>query len=241
MKPEIVTAAVVAALVGLSALARRPLAPPVFRAAGPSSSAERRLALCPAGTLPDQGVCIPVPRARPEARSEAAIPKRADRPADYGAYRLPVAASGSPAVVSTEAAGSDGGVRGLGISIAAAAGTPVTAMALDGQDGPSEIVFAGSLIGGTVIIRSTVRTSGRTGNYLSVIGNLDEPRGLAPKTELQDGAEIGKSGPEPLYFEIRLVRAGVDPFAVPADRLLDDSQTVSVDVRNLLRRRRAEP
>src|SRR5262245_45463967 len=95
----------VAVMAGLAALSRRPLRSPVFHAPAASGAENRRASLCPPGTLPDQGVCIPVPRSRDTTRqgaSEAAIPRRPDRPADYSRYVLPVAVSGSPKVVALD-------------------------------------------------------------------------------------------------------------------------------------------
>lgn len=239
MKPEVVTAVLVAALAGFSALGRRPPPPPVLqrsRAAGSS----RPTALCPPGTLPDQGVCIPVPRPpRTSVRDiEGAIPKRPDRPADYAAYRLPVADSGSPAALPSEAtAAPDGGAHRLAISITALAGTPVSALALDGQVGATESVFAGELRQ-TVITLHTVQTGARRSDYVTVIRNLDDARVLPPKSDLANGAPLGKVGAGPITLETRLVLPGVDPFAVEADRLLEDSETTAVDPRNVLPRRR---
>src|SRR5690348_3929778 len=59
---------------------------PSAAAVGPS--------LCPPGTLPDQGVCIPAPlpgARRASPRRTDAVPRRPDRPPEYARYALPVA------------------------------------------------------------------------------------------------------------------------------------------------------
>jgi len=186
-------------------------------------------------------VCIPVPRARDTARSgtpEAAIPRRPDRPADYSRYVLPVAASGSPKVIALDpAATHDSGAPRAGISISAAASTLVVAPALDGQEGLPQVVFTGILIGNSTITRHTVRAGDRKNDYLVIVGNLETTPTLTPKTEIQDATSIGKVGSSPVYFECRMLRPGVDPFAVPGERLLDESLAVAVDPRNVLRLR----
>jgi hypothetical protein len=183
-------------------------------------------------------VCIPVPRSRDTARagaSETAIPRRPDRPADYSRYVLPVATTGSPKVIALDptSVGDSGALR-PGISISAVAATPVVAPRLEGQEGPVQVVLAGPVVGASTITRHVVRAPDGDNDYLVIIGNLDAVPALAPKTEVQSGAPLGKVGSSPVYLECRLLRAGVDPFAVPAERLLEESTAVAVDPRNLL-------
>src|SRR5262245_25206236 len=80
---------------------------PAAAAVAASAATSPLSSLCPAGTLPDANVCIPVPRTLkggPELETQAGshsqksgrlqhyehIPRRPDRPADYRRYRLPV-------------------------------------------------------------------------------------------------------------------------------------------------------
>jgi hypothetical protein len=163
------------------------------------------------------------------------IPKRSERPADYGAYRLPVASSGSPAVLAKDlSGGADAGPANIGIDISATPGTVVSAVALENQDGPSEAVFVGKLVGDTVVTRHRVRAGSREQDYVMLLGNLDGLRDLAQNAALENGAPLATVGSSPVHLELRLLRPGVDPFSVPAERLLDDSETVPVDPRNLL-------
>jgi hypothetical protein len=96
------------------------------------------------------------------------------------------------------------------------------------------VVFTGPLLGSSTITRHSVRTGDRKNDYLVVVGDLDAAPALAPRTEIASGAPLGKVGSSPIYVECRLLRTGVDPFAVPAERLLDDTVAVAVDPRNLL-------
>jgi hypothetical protein len=167
--------------------------------------------------------------------SETIISKLPERPADYARYALPVAASGAPAVLTTELSLSrDGGPSTMGIAISATPGTPVSAIALDGQTGSAEAVFAGKLVGDTIITRHRIHSGDRDKEYVVILGNLDAARELAQKTPLPSGTPLAKVGSVPVRLELRLVQPGVDPFSVPAERLLDDSVTVPVDPRNLL-------
>jgi hypothetical protein len=182
-----------------------------------------------------------VPRSRDTARPgapETAIPRRPDRPADYSRYVLPVAASGSPKVIALDPTASrEAGALRAGISISGAASASVVTPAVDGQEGPTQIVFAGPLVGSTAVTRHTVRAGDRKTDYVVILGSLDAVPALAPKTEVANGAELGKVGSSPVYLECRLLRPGVDVFAVPAERLLDESVAVAVDPRNVLKLR----
>mgnify|MGYP003433931761 FL=1 len=115
MQPLTQATALLAAVAALSHAAEggRPLvSAPAFgvTAAGAASAPAGSPALssaCPPGTLPDQGVCIPVPR-DPTGGAELTqeqnlhrdrsgawrlydqIPRRPERPSDYRRYRWPV-------------------------------------------------------------------------------------------------------------------------------------------------------
>jgi hypothetical protein len=170
--------------------------------------------------------------------AETFIPRRPDRPSDYARYALPVAASGSPKVVASDpTSNGDSGVVRAGISIAATPTTPVLAPALDGQEGPARIVFAGTLVEQSIATLHTVRTSDRASDYLVIVGRLAGSNALVRKTDVAADTPLGTVGGSPVYLETRLVRPGVDPFVVPTERLLDDSVSVPVDPRNVLRLR----
>jgi hypothetical protein len=215
-----------------------------LRPAGPAASAPSAASpppkpLCPAGTLPDEGVCIPVPAPRAAAESPRStsvadrIPRRPDRSARYARYRLPTGGS-----VSEGAGGlaRDGGPPLLGILLGAPFGAPVVAMPLDGQDGPSVVVYVGPLVGSTVVTHRAVITGGRRSEYLVVTGNLTFTAALAARHELAAGAVIGKAGGVPVYFETRLLRPGIDVWSLAPNDLLGDAASVSVDPRNVIPR-----
>jgi hypothetical protein len=157
---------------------------------------------CPAGSLPDQDVCVPIPgsedlggdelialgaahhdkRGRYEAYDQ--IPRRPDRPAAYEAYRYPVAI---PAGVPLSMSGYDldlpeaeqrqgrkfSYVGHGGIDLPAKRGTEVHLMALEHQEGDAEVLFVGKLFGNTVITKHTVREGGRLRSYVLLHGHLD--------------------------------------------------------------------
>jgi hypothetical protein len=183
-------------------------------------------------------VCIPVPRARGTATFEAAetaIPRRPDRPADYSRYVLPVPDSGAPKVVAQDPSASrDSAAPRWGISISGIAATAVFAPTLEGQEGPARVVFAGPLVGNSTVTRHMVRSADRMNDYIVILGNLDAVPAFVPKTSIEKGASIGKVGSSPVLLECRVLRVGIDPYAIPAERFLDESVAVSVDPRNVL-------
>lgn len=238
MKRALIVSVLVAAAAGLAALSRRPPRSPSFRAPGVATSADnRRASLCPPGTLPDQGVCIPVPRtpAATFESTETVVPRRPDRPADYSHYALPVADSGSPRVVARDPSVTrDSGAPRGGIWISGTTGTAVFAPSLEGQDGPVRVVFTGSLVGASAVTRHSVRSADRTNDYVVIVGNLDAVPALVPKSAMEKSAPLGKVGRSPVYLECRMLRDGVDPYATPAERFFDEAVAVSVDPRNVL-------
>ena len=145
--PPLVRAGLAAAL--LAALAvmtdRPPRSVRVGAASVPSATGAARLsALCPRGTLPDEGVCVPVPPREPAALEPEPSPGRArtehdrierrpDRPADFSKYRLPTELLGGSSVSGT--------------SLPAARGAPVHLVRLEHQEGEAEVLHAGELAG----------------------------------------------------------------------------------------------
>jgi hypothetical protein len=212
-----------------------------------ASSASAPPTFCPPNSLPDDGVCIPVPRpgapddSRRAARdgTEDAVPRRPDRDPDYARYVFPVPAPVSvvPAARAPELA-SLGGTALRGVAVRAAPDGAVRVPRLEGQEGPASVVFEGALAGQTLVTRHAVRAGARREDVLVVLGNLADARALAPKEELGDADAVAKTRGT-LYLECRLVRPGVDVATLAPERLLDDAVTVSTDVRNVLAR--AEP
>jgi hypothetical protein len=182
-------------------------------------------------------VCIPVPRAGAGSfePSETVIPRRPDRPADYSRYVLPLGDPGSPKVVARDPTASrDSGAPRGGIWISGTTGTAAFAPTLDGQEGPARVVFAGPLVGNSTVTRHSVRSADRKIDYIVILGNLDAMPALVPQAAVEKGAPLGKVGRSPIYLECRMLRDGVDPYATPSERFLDESVAVSVDPRNVL-------
>jgi murein DD-endopeptidase MepM/ murein hydrolase activator NlpD len=161
---------------------------------------------CPAGTLPDQDVCVPIPssddlgneeleafgmghhdkRGRYETYDQ--IPRRPDRPAEYEAYKYPISI---PDSVKLTMSGYDldrpeeeqrqgrkfSHVGHGGIDLPAARGTEVHLGVLEHQEGDAEVLFVGKLFGTTVITKHTLREGGRLRDYVVLYGHLD---GTAP-------------------------------------------------------------
>src|SRR5690349_9125989 len=119
--PLVVAAVLAAAAAAVAAIAGRT---PRVTFAGPprASPSATTLApsLCPPGSLPDNGVCIPVPppeRAAPGVTTTERIPRRPDRPPEYARYALPVEHVASVAVLGDRVA-PDGGALPSGIGLA---------------------------------------------------------------------------------------------------------------------------
>jgi hypothetical protein len=229
-------AAIAASILALAALgrhARRAATPDRTRPVGAAPSA--RAALCPAGTLPDEGVCIPVPRRvalapRAPADAEGRIARRPDRPADYLRYVLPFEAR---AVEAPSLGGDDGGLSPGSVVLVTPAGTVVHALTLEGQDGPATALFAGPLVGLTVVTQHVVETGGRRRVLLVVLGNLATVSVVAHAT-VSGSDVLGTTGGTPLSLAVRAVRDGIDVDALSGPELLDDANSVPEDARNVL-------
>ncbi|MCC6214531.1 MAG: M23 family metallopeptidase [Polyangiaceae bacterium] len=214
------------AIAALSALARpAPDAPdgassPRAAASGPG---QPLVAACGPGTLPDDGVCIPVPRlgvgapeleaaegshrdASGRTRTYEHIPRRPERPDDYRRYRFPVPLLPGQSFVSSgydlHLPGSNQR-QGLGFStvghggvdVAQARGTEVRAVALEGQEGDAEVVFTGELFGASVVTLHAVRAAGRVREYVVIHGHLEAAApGLLPGTPVREGTLLGSVG-----------------------------------------------
>jgi hypothetical protein len=239
VKPTLLVA-VLAAGAAAVAVQSRGLRPAEVTSEAPPSSARGalRAAPCPDGTLPDDGVCIPAPSPPGARRAPGSgrdrIPRRQDRPEDFAAYRLPVRAT-MAAPSTTEAP--DGGQPPGGALLDAPPASTVTAPELEGQEGPTRVVYSGQLVGATVVTVHTVAVGGRKSAVLVIIGNLASAPPLSPGQELGPAAPLGALGSAPLYLETRLLGAGVDPLAVARDQLRSDATSVLVDPRNVLAKR----
>jgi murein DD-endopeptidase MepM/ murein hydrolase activator NlpD len=223
VQPLVRGAIVVAALSALTRAAESERVPEPSGAEIPAHSDQPLSSQCPAGTLPDRGVCIPVPlgprggdellaqenahRDRSGAwRSYEQIPRRPERPSDYRRYRLPVPPlPGQSFVVSgydldlPDAEQRRGpelkAVGHGGIDIAQKRGTAVRLVALEHQVGDAEVVHVGSLFGTSVMTRHAVREGGRLREYIVIHGHLDATApGIRRGSNAREGTLLGFVG-----------------------------------------------
>jgi len=181
---------------------------------------------CPIDTLPDEGVCIPVPMAEPVLPGEASrlelLPGRTE---DYGSYVTPIS--------SYRAKPTDGG---LGLSIAAPARTLVTVIGLEHQTGPARRL----ILRGPVPRLLTLHRVSRNGVARSYLLSYD---GLtfdatAADADVPVGTPLGQLRPSAdgaaLQLRVRQLRRGANLEQLPVERLLSDSVSLECDPRNVL-------
>lgn len=224
-------AAAVTALAGLSALIGPAPAPPAASESTGRTSLSEGPAPCPRGMLPDDGACLPLPSPTTTlepARSDdvTAIELLPDRPADYGAYRLP------PAVQRAEPGGA-------GALLHVSPGAVVQTPALEGQVGAATLRRDGAKPG-RLVLDYTVQRADSERRYLLVLDPLkaalsSDVRSVAP------GASLGRVVPGPrgsvLELSVRQLRQSTDA-SLPAPQLLEDAHSIACDPRNVLERQR---
>jgi murein DD-endopeptidase MepM/ murein hydrolase activator NlpD len=191
--------------------------------AGQRAAAPAGTVSCPARTLPDGGVCVPVPDAtsggealaeqraahhdrRGQLRVYDQIPRRPERPADYRKYQLPVAALPGQSFVTSgydldlpddeQRRGAQMKAVGHGgIDIAQKRGTPVALVPLEHQVGDADVLFVGKLFGNSVVTHHAVREANALRDYLVIHGHLEKPAsGLARGATLPAGGVVGYVG-----------------------------------------------
>jgi hypothetical protein len=172
------------------------------------------------------------------------IPRRPERPADPAAYVYPVGVGGGMAA-------QDGGApwtpRMLvagdlpGIKLAVRPGESARAVSLEHQVGPAEVVYAGDLVGMTVVTAHTVEEAGRKRTVLLYLGDLDHAApGVVQGARLEADAEIGAArtglgaGLIDVYLEARELRDGAKLEPIDPKRLRDAALAMPTDVRNVL-------
>jgi hypothetical protein len=205
--------------VGASAEQERTRKAPVGASAGEATSAPA----CPADTLPDGGVCVPVPditlggEALAEQRAAHhdrdgrlrvydQIPRRPERPADYRKYQLPVPPLAQQSFVTSgydldlpdeeQRRGAEMKAVGHGgIDIAQKRNTPAALVPLEHQVGDADVLFVGKLFGNSVVTHHVVREGSALRDYLLIYGHLEKPAsGLARGDSLPAGSIVGYVG-----------------------------------------------
>jgi murein DD-endopeptidase MepM/ murein hydrolase activator NlpD len=181
------------------------------------------VALCPAGTLPDGGVCVPAldVTAGGEALAEQRaahhdrqgrlrvydqIPRRPERPADYRRYHLPVPPLPQQSFVTSgydldqpddeQRRGAELNAVGHGgVDLAQKRGTQVLLVPLEHQVGDADVLFVGKLFGNSVVTHHAVREGAGLRDYLVIHGHLEKPAsGLTKGSTLTAGGVVGFVG-----------------------------------------------
>jgi murein DD-endopeptidase MepM/ murein hydrolase activator NlpD len=211
--------------VGSSAAARFGKPTAIVAPHAPARSVELLdLAHCPAGTLHDGNVCVPVPEEE-SSEGEALvaernvhrtrsgnwteyeqIPRHPDRPRDYNAYRYPVEPlpgqslmmSGYDLNLPNESQRRGSRLKAVGhggIDLAQHRGAEVRLVALEHQRGPAEVLHVGWLFGNTVVTIHSVQEAGLLRQYLVLFGHLEKPAtGLDAGALVDDDGLIGFVG-----------------------------------------------
>jgi murein DD-endopeptidase MepM/ murein hydrolase activator NlpD len=184
------------------------------------------------------------------------IPRRPDRPADYDAYRYPVPCdhgcvmSGYDLDRPDEFQRRGRRLRQVGhgaLDLAAPRGTPVSAVELVHQQGPSELLYVGTLFGNSVISLHTLREGATLRDYIVLVGHLDAyAANLQPGSPLHAGDLVGTVGDSGspglvhLHLEVRRVRGDLankgelERLAREDPAALVGSATIVCDPRNVL-------
>lgn len=199
----------------------------------PSEEAAKEVAApvtsaCPAGTLPDQGVCIPVPPAEAlVAASSSRLGLMPGRVEDYASYLTPI--SGYRATAADD---------GQGVSIPAPPRTVVTLISLEHQLGSARrIILPGPEP--RLFTLHGVSRHGVTRFYVLGYEGLTFDA-AATDADIPVGTPLGRVSANPgggraaLRLTVRQLRRGVHPDRLPAHRLLSDAVSLACDPRNVL-------
>jgi len=189
----------------------------------PPASSALPTARCPAHTLEDEGVCIPVPKPQ-SADPEGYIARLPERPDELAQYRLPL--QGPAELVAAEAAPVPEQLRrpGQALAIRCASPTPITAEFL----GSAVVVGVDHEQGWAILTHATPQL-GRALTALVLLGGMKE----VPE-ELQAGpvpatARLGTCN-EVLWLTVRGLRTA-EPTSLQA---WQGDGSVGVDPRNVL-------
>jgi murein DD-endopeptidase MepM/ murein hydrolase activator NlpD len=188
----------------------------------PAAQAPDLASLCPARTLPDGRVCIPVPSGATDLAALDAernahrerngqwrfydqIPRRPERPAEYERYTLPLPIADREQIVSgydldvpdaLQRRGDELSAVGHGgVDIVEQRGAEVRLVALEQQQGDAVALYVGPLFGNTVVTHHVLREGGEQRDYLVLFGHLERPApGLHAGQPLAAGSPIGWVG-----------------------------------------------
>jgi len=180
------------------------------------------------------------------------LPRRPELPADYNRYVYPVPPWGGQAVSSgydldrpddrQRRGESLSAVGHGGVDLPQERGTPVRVVSLRGEVGEPEVAFVGEMFGHTVVLRHVVREGTEVKTFVAIHGHLESPApDLQTGMSVRPGATIGFVGDSGalgvvhLHYEVRLMRAGVDPMRVdPPQHLSHQDVSIPCDPRNVL-------
>jgi septal ring factor EnvC (AmiA/AmiB activator) len=118
-------------------------------------------------------------------------------------------------------------------------GAPVKVAELEGQSGAAAVLYAGSLVGQSVITEHKSTLGKREQRYLVIYGNLESLRAKAGAL-IDSGSELGTVGNSAtghalgLHLEVRQVRHGVDARELRPDQMRQRAYTIACDARNVL-------
>jgi len=226
---------------------------------------------CGSREIPEGEACVPVPALSasgddpgtdaqpPDDAGPTRLPRRPDRPAAIQALSLPIA--GEPPLLDLPGGAADDDDRSV-ILLGAPRGTPAHAVALEGQEGPFEVLGIERLSGRGLVV-GVLATIGSKGakdatrarqarsaakaprkdaeSFLVLFGSLDGAGpGLERGGKLIDGAIVGfagearPGGAPGLRFEARRLRPGTDAHLTPLAKLVTDAESVATDARNVL-------
>lgn len=183
---------------------------------------------CPAGALPDQGVCIPVPPAEafvPASTSHLGLmPGRLE---DYASYLTPI--SGHRATADAD---------GHGMVIPASPRTVVTLISLEHQVGAARRVVLQGPEPRLLTVHRVSRHAVTRTYVLSYEGLTFDVE--ASDADVAVGTPLGRVSASPgshraaLRLAVRQLRRGAHAEQLPARRLLSDAVSLACDPRNVL-------
>jgi hypothetical protein len=241
-------ALLIAMLAGIGALVRKDPMPSIVRLV-PKDAPGEVAAPCPPGTLPDNGVCIPVAKTdrastekRPRPASSAGsddlpsllqegILRWPERPVRYDAYRLPVE---GPQIT----------VKGLGepdstsfaVLISGPLGSNVVSPTLEGQTENAKVLFADPSAGKLITLHD-VNQNGHAYRYLLLYNLLDKlDPSLSPDTTIEPSKTLGVLRGAALQLAAFRLRpenqSEID--TTDATRWITPRYSVPCDLRNIL-------